>query len=252
MTEAIMTKLEDGVRHIQLNRPEKKNALTSNMYTAMAEALNESNDKQEIKVNLLYGTQYGTQGCFTAGNDIHDFLTITQTGKSAESALLFLKSLATLKAPLILAIDGPAIGIGTTMIFHADLVYATEQAIFQTPFLDLGLLPEAASSYLMPEAIGHHRAFELLCLGETYSAQKAIGAGFVNQLFPAETLIEEATAIAVRLAQKPAKALRTAKSLMRSAHKDLIQNTMERENELFKTQLNSAEAKNAFLAFLNK
>ena len=248
MTDHIQTSIKDGVQHIQINRPEKKNALTSNMYAAMAKALETSNQQDEIKVNLIYGVP----GCFTAGNDIEDFLKFARTGNLDESVLQFLSALAELEKPLILAIDGPAVGIGTTMIFHSDLAYATEAALFQTPFLDLGLIPEAASSYLMPRTIGHHKAFEMLALGTPYTAKQATEAGFINAIFEPDQLIEASHKNAARLAKKPPSALKIARNLLRKRDKETIHQVMQTENQHFKNQLKSEEAKAAFFAFLNK
>ncbi len=248
MTDHIQTSIKDGVQHIQINRPEKKNALTSTMYAALATALETSNQQDEIKVNLLYGVP----GCFTAGNDIKDFLKFAQTGNLDESVLHFLTALADLEKPLILAIDGPAVGIGTTMIFHSDLAYATETALFQTPFLDLGLIPEAASSYLIPRAIGHHRAFEMLALGTPYTAKQATEAGFINAIFKPYQLVEQSHKIAAQLAKKPPGALKIARDLLHNRDKETIHQVMQTENQHFKSQLKSQEAKAAFLSFLNK
>ena len=179
MSEHIKVSLHNNVQHIQICRLEKKNALTSAMYGAMAEALEASNTNEDIKVNLIYGEP----GCFTAGNDIKDFMHTAQTGDLDNSVVTFLVSLAKLEKPLILAIDGPAIGIGTTMAFHADLVYASSNGVFATPFVDLGLVPEAASSYLMPQRMGYARAYEMLALGHPFSAEQAKESGFVNQSF---------------------------------------------------------------------
>ncbi len=248
MTDHIRVTLKEGIQHIQIKRVEKKNAIASPMYSAMADALNASNGNDDIKVNLLYGEK----GCFTAGNDIKDFLKFAQTGALDDAVLVFLSALNQQTKPLILAIDGPAIGIGTTMVFHADLVYATKNALFQTPFLDLGLVPEAASSYLMPATMGHHRAFEMLVLGNSFDAQKAQQAGFVNDILDPSTLIEDCHKTALRLANKPAGALKLARDLMRTPQQETTQQVMQKESDLFKAQLSSSEAKAAFFAFLSK
>ena len=247
MSEHIKVSLNNGVQHIQICRLDKKNALTSAMYSAMAEALEASNSDEDIKVNLLYGEP----GCFTAGNDIKDFMHTAQTGELGHDVITFLVSLAKLEKPLILAIDGPAIGIGTTMAFHADLIYASNNSVFATPFVDLGLVPEAASSYLMPRNMGYARAYEMLALGNHFTAGQAKESGFVNQILD-ENLIDHCQQIAEKLAAKPQQALKITKQLMKGADKAVVERTMQEEIEHFKKQLSSQEAKAAFLAFLNK
>ncbi len=237
----------NGIQTIRLQRPDKMNALTNDMYQQMADALKNSNRQSDIKVNMISGEK----GCFTAGNDIKDFLAYAETGNLADGVIDFLTSLGTLDKPLILAIDGPAIGIGTTMAFHADLVYATSNALFQTPFLDLGLIPEAASSYLMPKSIGYVRAYEMLALGEPFPAEKALNAGIINAIVDSDQLDEHVQKVALRLAKKPIQAMLTTKRLMRGDREKIMQ-VMEVETEIFARQLRSEEAKSAFAAFLNK
>ena len=248
MADGIKISLKDGAQHICINRPEKKNALTSEIYSAMANALNKSNEADDIIVNILYGTP----GCFTAGNDINDFLKAAQSGALDENVIKFLESLVACQKPLILGVDGPAIGIGTTLVFHADLVYATETAQFKTPFLELGLLPEAASSYLMPLMIGHQRSYEMLVLGKTCSAEDARAAGFVNEIVPADKLVEHCETIAGQLMKKPHGALILAKQLMRAAFASQTKDVIAQEATLFKARLQSPEAREAFSRFLNK
>lgn len=247
MSEYIAINLADNIQHIEIKRLDKMNALTDDMYQAMATALKKSNTNSEIKVNLISGEA----GCFTAGNDLADFLSYAEKGVFGNGVIDFLTTLATLDKPLILAIDGPAIGIGTTMAFHADLVYASDNAKFATPFSDLGLTPEAASSYLMPKTMGHAKAYELLALGETYSANQALQAGFVNKVIPSDELKEHTSLIAKRLAQKPESSLSLTKQLLKPDREHIL-NVMENEVEIFSRQLQSKEAKAAFEAFLNK
>lgn len=246
-SDHISITIDDHIQHIKIQRLDKMNALTNDMYQAMADALKNSHRDESIKVNLISGEK----GCFTAGNDIKDFLSYAQKGEFGDGVINFLTMLGTLETPLILAIDGPAVGIGTTMIFHADLTYATKSASFSTPFLDLGLVPEAASSYLIPKAIGHNRAYELLVLGETYTADQALAAGFINKLIEPDQLISHCLTIAKRLAAKPAEALHISKQLLRS-DKETILRIMEKESEIFARQLRSKEATEAFQAFLNR
>lgn len=248
MSDQIITSLNDGIQHIQMNRGEKKNALTNAMYIAMTDALQESDKNADIFVNLLYGVP----GCFTAGNDIEDFMTLVENGELSASIVSFLTTLATLEKPLILAIEGPAVGIGTTMTFHADLIYATETATFSTPFANLGITPEAGSSYLMPSALGHARAYEMLALSNQYTAKQAKAAGIINDIIAPAQLIEQCHNTALKLAAKPQSAIKNTKQLMRAPFKEQILKTIKQEVEIFKTQLKTEDAKAAFQAFLSK
>ncbi len=247
MSENIAIERDGHIQHVSIRRLAKKNALTNDMYIALAGALNGANSDDGIRVTIISGEP----GCFTAGNDINDFLSYAQEGALPDGVLKFLKALTETQKPLILAVDGPAIGIGTTMCFHADLVYATKNALFSTPFLDLGLIPEAASSYLMPKTMGHARAFEMLVLGEGYSAEAAREAGIVNAILDSEDLIPHVSRIAARLAAKPPAALKIARQLMR-LDQEITVKVMEKECELFAAQLKSPEAVAAFTAFLSK
>lgn len=247
MSDHIAITLENNIQTIKIQRLEKKNALTNDMYLAMSDALDASNSDDNIKVNILCGEE----GCFTAGNDIKDFLAIAMKGAVPDGIIKFLTSLGSTEKPLILTIDGLAVGIGTTMCFHADLVYATRHSTFTTPFADLGLIPEAASSYLMPKTMGYARAYEMLVLGNSFTAEEAKQAGFVNDIFESENLQFECQQIAERLAAKPAQAIKIAKSLMRG-DRETIMKVMHKESELFSERLQSDEARNAFTAFLSK
>lgn len=247
MSDHIAITREGPVQHAAIRRLAKKNALTNDMYIALADALTTANTDDSLRVTIISGEP----GFFTAGNDINDFLSYAQEGTLPDGVLKFLKALRETDKPLILAIDGPAIGIGTTMCFHADLVYATQNALFSTPFLDLGLIPEAASSYLMPKTMGHARAFEMLVLGESYSAQAAKDAGIVNAIVDSGDLLAHVMRIATRLAAKPPTALKIARQLMR-LDQEIVAKVMDKETELFAAQLKSPEAVTAFTAFLSK
>lgn len=247
MSDHITITLENNIQTIKIQRLEKKNALTNDMYLALANALDTSNEDDKIKVNILCGEE----GCFTAGNDIKDFLAIAMKGAIPDGIIKFLTTLGTTEKPLILAIDGLAVGIGTTMCFHADLVYATKHSSFTTPFADLGLIPEAGSSYLMPKTMGYARAYEMLVLGNSFTAQQAKEAGFVNQIIDGDNLLHECQQIAQRLAAKPVEAIKIAKTLMRGDRETIVK-VMQKESELFFERLQSDEARNAFTAFLTK
>lgn len=247
-TDHVLVSIKDGIQHIELNRADKMNALTTAMYGAITKAFKDSHQNPDIKVILFYGTP----GCFTSGNDIKDFLKYSTGGSLDNNIEDFLIALTSLEKPLIVAVDGPAIGVGTTMLFHADLVYATDRAVFATPFASLGLTPEAASSYLMPRIMGHVRAFEMLALGSTYSADQAKQSGMINEIVEPKDLINQTHNIALKLAAKPQEAIRLTKQLMRGKEKAKTIEIMVEEIEVFKRQLNSPEAKAAFAAFLAK
>jgi|LNFM01.1.fsa_nt_gb enoyl-CoA hydratase/carnithine racemase len=248
MTNEIEIRREGDVQIIRFNRPEKKNALTRPMYEVITNALKSADSDPSIACSLVTGAG----GVFCAGNDITDFAKrSTDLGRPGGASSL-IQTLPTLEKPLIAAVDGLAIGVGVTMLFHCDLVYASPRAVFRTPFLDLGLVMEAGSSYLAPLIMGHHRAFELLCLGETFDAAAGQSAGFVNKVVPVETLEAEALAAATRLAAKPRAALVAAKGLMRQAQRSTTREHIDREAVAFSELLQTPEAREAFAAFLEK
>ena len=238
-----------GVQIVRINRPEKKNALTRAMYEAMTAAMLDADANEDIAVHLLTGTG----GVFTSGNDIKDFanraVDLTQRTKGASSLI---STLPALKKPIVAAVDGLAIGVGVTMLFHCDLVYATPAATFRTPFLDLGLIMEAGSSLTAPRVMGYQRAFELLCLGERYTADDAYRAGFVNRIVPAPELEAHALAAATRLAAMAPGALAAARRLLKGKTPDEVAARIAEEGVVFAERLGSPEAKEAFAAFLEK
>ena len=250
---------EGAVQILRLNRPEKKNALTAGMYAALAEALNAANANDEVAVTVIFGQP----GAFCAGNDIADFLAASQGG-AIRHGFEFLKALVECDKPLIAAADGPAVGIGTTLMFHCDMVFASpwngdilptnnrlKPAVLQTPFVDLGLVPEAGSSLLGPRVLGHARAFELLVLGAPWSAERAKEAGLVNAVVPSEELESTTLQAAEALAKKPREGVRLARRLL---HGDTaaLKSRMEEEGALFLERIKSDEAAAAFAAFLKK
>jgi enoyl-CoA hydratase/carnithine racemase len=248
MTQEIVIARREGVLTIRINRPEKKNALTRAMYDTMTAALEEGEASEEVAVHLITGTG----GVFTAGNDIGDFAKRAVDLNRAGGASSLIATLPALQKPIVAAVDGLAIGIGTTMLFHCDLVYASPTARFHTPFLDLGLVMEAGSSLLGPRVMGTQRAFELLCLGEPFDAEAGVRAGFVNRVVPAADLEATAIAAARRLALKPPAALAAARRLMRGTTPEEASAQMKKEGAVFAELLGSAEAKEAFAAFLEK
>ncbi|MEP3280194.1 MAG: crotonase/enoyl-CoA hydratase family protein [Stappiaceae bacterium] len=234
-----------AVQTIRMNRPEKKNALTDQMYVAFSQALEAGERDPEVAVHLILGSG----GVFTAGNDIADFLTFAQGGKLGDGVIGFLRILPDIDKPLIAAVDGLAIGVGTTMLFHCDLVLASPRAVFKTPFLDLGLVPEAGSSLLAPCIMGQGRAFELLCAGRTFTADQAHAAGFVNEVIPDPDLEQQALALCADLSSKPPDAMRIARKMVRGSNVELKQR-IEDEIDAFRDRLQSDEARAAFMAFM--
>ena len=247
MTEVLISR-DAGVQLIRINRPDKKNALSRPMYEVMTAALKAAEADDDIAVHMITGTA----GVFTAGNDIGDFAKRAVDLNREGGASSFIGALPTLKKPLVAAVDGLAIGVGVTMLFHCDLVYASPAASFRTPFLDLGLVMEAGSSLMAPRIMGHQRAFELLCLGEPYTAEDALRAGFVNKVIPANVLEIEAMKAAKRLAAKPPAALAAARRLLKGTTEGEASARLKEEGRVFADLLGSPEAKEAFAAFLEK
>ena len=236
----------DGVRDVLFDRPAKKNAFTGDLYAALADALAGAASDPDIGAVLLRGAG----GLFTAGNDIGDFLRAPPTGDDAP-VRRFLDTLAVLDKPVVAAVSGLAIGVGTTMLLHCDLVYAAPNATFRTPFVDLGLVPEAGSSLLLPALVGQARAARMLLLGEPIDAATALDWGLVGAVVPADRLDETARSAAVALARKPRGAVVATKRLLRHG-RDAVLQTMAREFEVFGERLSLPEAKAAFEAFLKR
>jgi enoyl-CoA hydratase/carnithine racemase len=246
MTDDVIVAREDAVLRITMNRPAKKNALTGAMYKAMQDGLELADRDDSIRAVLLAGTD----GVFTAGNDIGDFLAGTRDAHGSP-ALRFIQTIALCDTPIVAAVEGNAVGVGTTMLFHCDLVYAAPSAKFRMPFVDLGLVPEAASSMTVPLRVGMARASEWLLLGDAFDAEEAYRCGVINKVVPAEQLLETARQAAVRLAAKPAQALAATRRLMRG-DRQAIRAQMAAESEAFAIALESPDAKAAFSAFLAK
>jgi enoyl-CoA hydratase/carnithine racemase len=247
MSDSVRIELADGVFRIEMARPEKKNALTAAMYQRMADALAEAEADPAVRVILISGTG----GNFTAGNDLHDFLEKPPMDESAP-VFRFINGFAGLQKPFVAAVEGVAVGVGTTMLLHCDLVYAGAGARFALPFANLGLTPEAASSLLLPLRAGHARAAEMLMLGEPFSAQRALEVGIVNAVLPDAQVLDHARERCRQLTAQPAASLRLTKQLMKRAQQALINETMTFEADVFKQRLVSAEAREAFAAFFDK
>ncbi|WP_420959750.1 crotonase/enoyl-CoA hydratase family protein [Brucella sp. IR073] len=247
MSEHIIIERQDAVQIIRITRPEKKNALTRAMYAAMAEALRKGDADHAIRVHVFFGAP----GAFSAGNDMQDFMAAASGGSLGAEVLDFLNALSTAKKPIVSGVDGLAIGIGTTIHLHCDLTFATPQSVFRTPFVDLGLVPEAGSSLLAPRLMGYQKAFALLALGEGFSAEAAKEAGIVYRIVEAEEL-ESATLEAARaVAARPPQAMQIAKALLRGADEP-VGDRIAREAKHFAERLTSQEAREAVAAFLAK
>ncbi|MFJ6322725.1 MULTISPECIES: crotonase/enoyl-CoA hydratase family protein [unclassified Rhizobium] len=250
MTDHILIERSETAPHIQIirfNRPEKKNAITRAMYQAMTDALRAADEASDIRVNVFLGTE----GCFSAGNDMADFLAFAMGGSMGREVVDFLVALASARKPVVSGVDGLAIGIGTTIHLHCDLTVASDRSLFKTPFVDLALVPEAASSLIAPRVMGQQRAFALLALGEGFSAAQAKEAGLIWKVTAPEAVEAETLSLAAKLAAKPPEALRIARDLMRGPP-DTVLDRIQQEAGHFAAQLKSAEARAAFEAFMKR
>jgi len=241
----VTTTLADRVLHVEIDRPDKKNALTRAMYARLADALEEAASDSGVRAVVLSGRG----GVFTAGNDLGDFMMDPPTGPDSP-VFRFLQAAIAFPKPLVAAVEGPAIGIGTTILLHCDLAYAAPDAVFKMPFVDLGLVPEAASSLLLPRLAGSARAAELLMFGEAFTAETAHAVGLVNAVVPNPTA--HARERAAVLAKKPPSALRQTKALLRHDTAEAVGQALAREGGLFVERLGSPEAQEAFTAFFEK
>lgn len=247
MSTEILSARDNGVLTVTINRPERKNALTPAMYEAINAALASAHEDAGVRAVLLRGHAE----IFTAGNDIEDFLKTPPTG--ADSPVMrFLAAISSFEKPLVAAVAGAAIGVGTTMLLHCDLVYVADTARFSMPFAQLGLCPEAASSLLLPRIAGYQAAAEKLLLGETFDAAEAYRMGFVNRVLPAAELDAFVAAQLARLVALPASSLRATKSLMKRAGTHEIREQMSEESVHFGKMLLAPEAREAFTAFMQK
>ena len=236
-----------GVRLIRLDRPEKKNALTGAMYDAMRAALDEADAAPEIAAIVFAGQS----GVFTAGNDLAGFVEGARTSFTEAPALRFIRQLARTRTPMVAAVDGIAVGIGTTLTLHCDLVFVGPSARFKMPFVELGLVPEAASSYLLPRRVGLLKASELLLLSEAFDADEAVRLGLANAVIPSDLLVEHALAQAARLAALPRGAVAAARALIRG-DRAAVEAALEAEAQAFEERLRSPEAQAALKAFLDR
>jgi enoyl-CoA hydratase/carnithine racemase len=242
----ILTRTENRIAYIELARLDKRNALTAQMYAQLAAALAAADKDREVRAVLLHGAP----DCFTAGNDVGDFLKRPPGG--ASPALGLFEVLPNMAKPVVAAVGGPAVGIGSTLLLHCDLVYAAPNARFQLPFVPLGIVPEFGSTYLLPLLAGYQRAAELLLLGQPFSAQKAYEVGIVTQIVPENELLQKAKEAAQMLAALPAESIRLTKRLMKKRHGAALAETIAEETRTFTERLDSPEAKEAMSAFLEK
>jgi enoyl-CoA hydratase/carnithine racemase len=247
MTEHIIVDDEDSTRTITMRRPEKKNTLTQDMYLAMSDAIDTAQSNPAIRCLILTGRS----GVFTAGNDIGDFLqaaTAEYDVARPRNAVIFLQSLVNNSKPIIAAVDGIAIGIGTTMVFHCDYVIASTTATFQSPFIQYGLVPEGASSLMLPRMVGHQRAFSMLVMGRPMSAEDAREAGFVNTVVPPGHAVVEARKVAREICALPADAVAISRKLLKLPTEDLVRR-IGQEDRFFGERMRSPEAIAAFQKF---
>ncbi|HEX4879306.1 MAG TPA: enoyl-CoA hydratase [Limnobacter sp.] len=243
----IQTQIDNGLMTITINRPDRKNSFTNAMYMAIGDAFRDATHSSAVKVVLVKGHE----GCFSAGNDLGDFLNAPP--KDLEAPVFrFLRLLSNFPKPVVAQVQGVAVGIGTTMLLHCDLVYAASTAKFSMPFTKLGLCPEAASSLLLPQLAGYQKAAELLLLGDMFTALKAYDSGIVSDVLEPEKLEAHVQAQVAKLLALPLPSLLTSKRLMKAANKPAVAAKMAEEGELFIAMLTQPQAKEAFSAFAEK
>ena len=243
----IKTAFLNGVASIEIARPEKKNALTEAMYAAMAQALTAAQADEAVRAILITGQP----GIFTSGNDLEDF--VQRPPQTPEAPVFqFMRALVQGDKPVVAAVTGPAIGIGTTMLLHCDLVYVSDEARFSLPFTRLGLVPEFAASWLIPQLTGNVRAAEALLLGDPLGPQDAVDRGLANAVLPAGEVLNHARRVAERFQGLPPGAVLATKRLLRRGQRPAVLEAIEAEAEVFRERLSSPEAREAFSAFFNK
>lgn len=247
MTNIISSISSTGVLHLQINRPEAKNALSLAMYQSLVDVLVQAEQDDKTKAVVISGNDQ----CFTAGNDLKDFLAGGELNEQ-HPTVKFLYCISQFKKPIIAAVAGPAIGIGTTMLLHCDMVFAAQNSLFQLPFAQLGLCPEAGSSYLLTKQVGHQKAFELMVLGEKFDAQTAVQLGIINQVTTEQEVINRALDKAKKLAQLPKEAVLVSKQLIKQQDVDNTQTAIKKELEHFQSLLNGDECKQIISGFFKR
>ena len=243
----ILIHTENGISTLTFNRVDKKNSITQAMYAALADGMEAAATNPDVRVVVFQGHET----VFSAGNDLADFLNNPPAADDAP-VFRFLRAIASFPKPVVAAVCGPAVGIGTTLLFHCDLVYAGDNAAFSMPFVNLGLCPEAASSLLVPQMLGYHRAAEALLLGEPFMAEAALEVGLVNRVVPPSEANALAQSVAAKLADKPSSSLTVTKRLMKQAQASAVAQQMRVEGQEFGRMLQEPAAKEAFSAFLGK
>jgi len=247
MSDKVLKSMDGRVLVLRLNRVHKKNALSLDMYAALADALNEAATDKQVRAVLL-----GGEGdTFCAGNDLMDFMANPPTGPDSPVAR-FLSAMVDFPKPWVIAAHGAAVGIGVTMLLYADLAYAADDTTFRMPFVQLGLAPEAGSTYLLPRALGYRRAAELLLTGDRFGVDLALEGGFLNAALPADEVWDHALARAHHLAKQPPGAMRDAKALIRQPDREAVHAAIQREAEIFISRLSSPETAEAIGAFFQK
>ncbi|MGQ9426371.1 enoyl-CoA hydratase [Gilvimarinus sp. F26214L] len=248
-TDLVQVSAENGILQIQLNRPERKNALSLAMYKKLGDSIRAGSEDPSVRVILIHGAG----GSFTSGNDLGDFARHKgQLDPEENPTPKFMRALLDCDKPVVAAVQGPAVGIGTTMLLHCDLVYADNSAYFQLPFAKLGLCPEFASSVVLPRLMGHARAAELLYFSESFSADVAREVGIVNQVFSGEELLPTVLERCATLSRQPASGLRATKRLLKKDIRESAEAIMQREQEFFRQGLQSPEFAEAVAAFGEK
>jgi len=248
VSDPILISTQDFIQTIRINRQEQKNALTQAMYSTMADALVEAEENPDIRCTLITGDE----NCFTAGNDLGEFADGMSEAFGSTPVGRFLVALATASKPVIAAVNGPAVGIGTTMLLHCDLAYAGENTRFQMPFVNLGLCPEGGSSLLLPQWLGRVRASELLLLGRPFDAKEADRLGLINGICTPTETEQQARKACARICAQPPAAVRASKQLLNQAQNQALLSVMETEGGIFAKRLDSPEASEAFKAFREK
>lgn len=247
MSEHIIIEKQGPVQIIRINRPDKKNALTRAMYAVMAKALRDGDADASVRCHVILGVP----GSFSSGNDMGDFMVVATGGEGGNEVFDFLIALAESQKPIISGVDGIAVGVGTTINLHCDLSLATSRTVFRTPFVDLGLVPEAASTLLVPPIIGRQGAFALLAMGEGFTAERALQVGLIYKIVGEDALEAETLALAGTLAAKPPQALKIARDLMLGDRKSVV-DRIKLEGMHFRERLLSDEARAALMAFTTR
>ncbi|WP_448550972.1 enoyl-CoA hydratase [Thalassotalea montiporae] len=246
MDNLILAEQAQGVLTITLNNLDKKNALTTSMYNTLSDYVNQANSDNDIRCLLIQGNEH----CFCAGNDLNDFLACPPDQEP--DAFDFVRAIASFEKPIVMAVAGPAIGVACTLLLHADLVIAADNAKFAMPFAKLGLSPEAGSSMLLTQLVGHAKAFELMVLGDTFDADTALSLQLINKKVSQAELLSSANHYAQHIASLPNDAVMSARRLLKQANQSLLKETLEREFPTFARLMQTDDCKTILNGFLKK